>query len=137
VEFCISARNVWGCGSKKLQKCKVVGQNFMQIFKEVPAKCDTKEVEFFAMTARRLWLRCNAVIHGEKFMDPNKLLRAAIAELEDYHRAHEEGILDGQQEVQQVPEKWSPPPTDFVKMNWDAAIDKRQGRVGLGCCPDV
>jgi hypothetical protein len=26
---------------------------------------------------------------------------------------------------------WSPPPTDYVKINWDAAVEAKQGRIGL------
>jgi hypothetical protein len=28
---------------------------------------------------------------------------------------------------------WHPPPANSVKINWDAAVDSRTGRIGLGC----
>ena len=114
-----------------------MGQNFKAIVKEVLERCDDKEVEIFDMIAQRLWLRRNAVIHGEIFMEPNKLFRLAIEAVEEFHKAQEEGKIDSlrdpQTEALQVVEKWSPPPGDFVKMNWDAATDISQGRIGLGC----
>ena len=69
-------------------------------------------------------------------MEPNKLFRVAIEAVEEFHKAQEEGKMDSlrdpQTEALQVVEKWSPPPGDFVKMNWDTAIDISQGRIGLG-----
>jgi hypothetical protein len=29
--------------------------------------------------------------------------------------------------------RWVPPPIDFVKINWDAAVSVQQGCIGLGC----
>ena len=70
-------------------------------------------------------------------MEPNKLFRVAIEAVEEFHKAQEEGKLDSlgdpQIEALQVVEKWSPPPSDFVKMNWDATTSISQGRIGLGC----
>jgi hypothetical protein len=79
---CSSANDVWGCGIRKLQKSQCV------IFEEITAKYDDSVVEFFAVVARRIWMRRNATVHGVAFVDPNQLISQARVALEDYKQAN-------------------------------------------------
>ena len=51
-----------------------MGKSFRKIFTNNLDVCESNEIELFVVTARCLWLRRNAFLHGEKFLDPNQLV---------------------------------------------------------------
>jgi hypothetical protein len=53
---------------KKLEECMA---NFPIFLKRMHARCDNSEIELFAITARRIWLRKNVVVHGDSFTHPS------------------------------------------------------------------
>jgi hypothetical protein len=130
---CPSANDVWGAGIKKLQKSKCVGKSFKEIFSDILEVGESKEIEIFVVTARRLWLRRNAVLHGEKFLDPNQLVREALESLEafQYHNGVQKDENQGTEVAVTEPSvnRWLPPKADFVKINWDAAVETKRGRI--------
>lgn len=80
---CPLAVDVWGCGVTKFQKMCVDGLSFTEIFEDLVGRCPL-ESEIFAVTARRLCLRRNAVIHGEQFTPPNQLIREVSTVIVDF-----------------------------------------------------
>ena len=54
---CPAASDVWGCASVKFQKRSCGKNDFFNIFVDIIERSDEPEVEVFAVTARRLWLR--------------------------------------------------------------------------------
>ena len=91
-----------------------------------------EELELFAITARQIWLRRNKVIHGGIFMHPNQVASHARKSLEEYQNANEAGVEseDNHEPSQSI--TWQPPPRNLIKVNWDAAVSKKNGRVGIG-----
>jgi hypothetical protein len=85
---CPAATDVWGGSRIKFQKCPIEGHDFSTIFMEVVRRCSIKEVELFAILARRIWLRRNDVVHGGTFTHPTKLVRDAEIALANFHRAN-------------------------------------------------
>jgi ribonuclease HI len=85
------------------------------------------------VTARRLWLRRNAVSHGEQFTPPNQLIWEVRAAVADFEKANLREHHDFSHLRQYNMVHWQPPPANTVKINWDAAVDNRNGRIGLGC----
>jgi hypothetical protein len=61
---CASSNDVWGCGPVRIQKSSCKGGNFLHLLEEVRARCERRDVELFAIMARRIWLRRNDVVHG-------------------------------------------------------------------------
>lgn len=94
-------------------------------------RCERAELEIFVVTTRRIWLRTNAVVHGELFSHPNQLLREAMGALEEYqwvtHEAKREDMKGSDSNVV----KWQPPPEHNIKLNWDAAVNVKEVRIGL------
>jgi hypothetical protein len=45
-----------------------------------------------------------------------------MAEMQETMQAQREGTV-----------VWQPPPANSVKINWDAVVDHKRGRIGLGC----
>ncbi|XP_059436444.1 uncharacterized protein LOC132169423 [Corylus avellana] len=130
---CPSANDVWGCGMKKLQKGMCVGKPFTNLFEEVMEQCDTAELEVLVVTARRIWLRINVVVHGESFMDPTQLAREAQEALEEFYNVTMPEEVEPKKDGEQSMGKWMQPLADYIKMNWDVAVDVKNGWIVLGC----
>jgi hypothetical protein len=128
---CPAAQDVWGGCRGKLQKCGTEGRDFVQIFEEVSQRCDKDEVELFAVVSRKIWLRRNGVVHGESFTHPTQLLKEAEIALGDFHRCSPLGGGKGAERVREQV-SWQPPFEDIIKINWDAALDSCNKRVGMG-----
>jgi hypothetical protein len=128
---CPSSKDVWGGGPRRLQKLDATESNFTNLFEKLIKRCDKEDLELFAVTARKIWLRRNSVIHGEFFSHPTQLLRDAQNSLEDFQRIHSGNGDDMQTSSEIVEAKWEPPPENMLKMNWDAGINNTGGLVGI------
>jgi hypothetical protein len=126
-----AAQDVWGGCRGKLQKCGTEGRDFLQIFKAISQRCDKNDVELFAVVARKIWFKRNGVVHGESFIHPTQLLKEAEIALGEFQRC---SSLGGETRKERVREQicWQPPYEDIIKINWDAALDSCNKRVGLG-----
>jgi hypothetical protein len=129
---CPSANDVWGESTIKLQKCQKGWGDFQQIFLEVAKRCDQTEVELFAVIARKIWLRRNQVVHGGSFSHPNQVLREAMSILEEFRLSNANCNMPQPSSPPTLVEKWRPPPMNFVKINWDAAVDISKKIIGMG-----
>ena len=114
---CPSSNNVWGESTIKLQKCQKGGGDFQHIFLEVVKRCDQKEVDLFAVIARKIWMRRNQVVHGGPFSHPNQVLKEAESVLEEYRLSHVTSNMPQPSSSSMLVEKWMPPPRNFVKIN--------------------
>ena len=129
---CPALADVWSAGLGILQKMGAAGFSFPDLFKDICKRCDSLEIELFVVTARRIWLRRNSVIHGEQFSHPTRLLGDAHSSLNDFQKIHSSGS-NGETTARITEEmKWSSPPSNMVKLNWDAGMNVKEGRVGLG-----
>jgi hypothetical protein len=81
---------------------------------------------------RRIWLRRNEVLHGGIFTHPRELVLQALRAVEEYKQAQFEGDVSLAVEQGPVESSWQAPVYDWVKANWDAALDGRTGRMGFG-----
>jgi ribonuclease HI len=127
-----SSRDVWGGGPIKLQKCGGTGICFPSVFGAILGKCNAEEIKLFVVLARRIWLRRNSVIHGECFTHPSQLLRDAQNSLEDFWFANRKAHIEDPLAMTVSGIHWKPPQRNVVKINWDAGLNLREGRVGLG-----
>jgi hypothetical protein len=64
---------VWSSNSKKLQKSKMVGLNIMGLVEYIHGSLSQEDAELFIITAKAIWSRRNAVIHGGAFSHPSVL----------------------------------------------------------------
>ncbi|XP_059455141.1 uncharacterized protein LOC132185379 [Corylus avellana] len=63
------------------------------------------------------------------------VLRRAREQIENYEEAWSQGVLETAPEpspAQNPALLWKAPPEGYIKLNWDAAVDKETKRVGLG-----
>ena len=78
---------MWCVGAKALQKNTVEGTSFRGVVEAILVNCSLEDMIFFAGVARRLWLRCNDVVHGGMFMPPNTLAQKTQQAMTDYMMA--------------------------------------------------
>jgi hypothetical protein len=129
---CESARDVWAECSSKLQKCATMEVTFANLFTELADRLDADEMQKVAVVARLIWLRRNSVMFGGDFMSPNHILETASSQLDNFSKAEAGRRMSNT--VCSTPEvvKWSKPSPGWIKLNWDAAIDSGQQKMGIG-----
>ena len=70
----------------------------------------------FAVIAKKIWARRNAVIHEDFFQHPNQLVREA-KEMLFFGQASEGEVTMRSQNVAKLQVKWCPPPIGHYKLN--------------------
>ena len=98
---------------------------------EVFSTCleNAHHTDLFAMIADQIWLRRNKLRVGEKVSDLkliNSMARDAL------HEFQQTNSSPPKPPPVQAPTKWKPPPSDWVKINFDGAIFKEHAEAGLG-----
>jgi hypothetical protein len=91
---CLAAADVWSCGPVRLQKSKVQRESFLNLFAYIRRRCNKYEVELFVITARRVWLRRNEIVHGGDMTHLSQVLREAKNLLDDYQRANDSNSIE-------------------------------------------
>lgn len=118
--------------SKRIQKLSIQAHDGFQLFEKLIELLETAEVEVVVCLARSIWLRRNTVVFGGYFSSPTQLVKQGIASLEEFHVAIQDSVTvvgtSGDSELQ----KWQRPLEGFIKINWDAAIDKANHQMGVG-----
>jgi hypothetical protein len=127
---CPTAQDVWGESITKFQK-RVCGERlFIQVFEALMGRCEMEDLELFATTARQIWLRRNEVIHGGSFTHPTQVASNAHMSLDEFRKANEVGVESDDSLEPSQSFTWQPPPRNLIKVNWDAAVSKKNGCVG-------
>jgi hypothetical protein len=91
---------------------------------------NTEELCLFARIARGMWLRRNEVVHGGKFLHPTLLVQKAVHVAEEFAEMAPSGKQNTGDRKQAGGQKWSAPSPGWVKLNWDASIEREAGKMG-------
>jgi hypothetical protein len=92
---CPGAQDVWLEASKKLQKCVCDDGDFVPIFSRLKEKLDEDEMCIFMVIARQIWLRRNAIVHGDGMIPPEEVIRRARSQLDEYLQARQMNTQSG------------------------------------------
>jgi hypothetical protein len=123
---------VWGAKGSIFHKCSISGVEFIHLVDAIRLRYGVENFGLFVELARRIWMRRNTVIHGGSFTHPDILVQNVLMAVEEYMQAqvitspHNHDGGDGGSK------RWCAPPVSFVKANWDVALDKHKGRIGVG-----
>ncbi|XP_042969031.1 uncharacterized protein LOC122301707 [Carya illinoinensis] len=128
---CSSAMDVWCQGPISFQKSSLKEVNFKDLYEHISEQCDQKLIEMFSVIARSIWLRRNKLLFEGSFLHPNLVLKQASQSLQEF-KTVQIGKVHATQVASIHPSVWIPPPTNCVKINWDAAVSVPQDRVGIG-----
>ncbi|XP_042942883.1 uncharacterized protein LOC122277065 [Carya illinoinensis] len=129
---CEAAKDVWSPCSKKLQKSRSSYMPTLEFFEAMTEALNADEMQEFVVVARQLWLRRNSFIFNKPFMPPNILIRESKLRLDLlFEETQSQRQINVQQQCLSA-EVWQAPPTAWFKVNWDAAVDRVKGLVGIG-----
>ncbi|XP_042950060.1 uncharacterized protein LOC122282171 [Carya illinoinensis] len=116
-----------------VQKWKRDGGDFLLLWERLMEGLDRGKLEAVAMQLRKVWLRRNTFVFENKLTCPKRLLLSAIEALEDYKQATRRNKIEVQEEARPVHNAaWTRPLAEFVKVNWDASLGLKRGKMGMG-----
>ncbi|XP_042950366.1 uncharacterized protein LOC122282483 [Carya illinoinensis] len=130
---CLAANDVWSRMTSPLQKWQVAEDDLLSLWGRMKEKLTGTELELTAATMRALWLRRNESIFENKFRNPMGVIRSSMETLQEYQAANQllkrgNSTVSGARQGQ----NWEVPRENYVKTNWDAAVDLRNKKVGFG-----
>jgi hypothetical protein len=130
---CPAAVDVWSSGPRSLQKCSGGAVSLSSVLETLIKRCSSMYIEIWAVLARKLWLRRNSVVFGGVFTSPNQLMREVVISIEDFKRANVPTEKENDfQAIPVPPVQWKALSLGLYKINWDAAIDMKNRRMGVG-----
>lgn len=96
-------------------------------------KLTLKEISEATFIFKLLWTRRNEIIHGNPFTHPTSLVNKGKMDFSQYMEVRDKIVISNRMlSVNQSDAKWQKPSRDKVKLNWDAAIDQQQRKIGMG-----
>ncbi|XP_042962566.1 uncharacterized protein LOC122296834 [Carya illinoinensis] len=126
-----SSKDVWNQGGEKVQKMSHHSDFFFDIWSITVASIDPPDLTEIAITTRRIWTRRNEFIHGKGLKHPTCVYQQAKTEMTDYMEALKEPTTSNGKAPAKTP-TWSRPDAEGFKVNWDSAINLREGKIGIG-----
>jgi ribonuclease HI len=82
--------------------------------------------------ARKIWMRRNHVVFGGEFNPPKALLLEAETTLLEFKKSNLVTNETRASSSSIKEDKWTPPPRNSVKINWDAAVAIEKKEIGIG-----
>ncbi|XP_042942878.1 uncharacterized protein LOC122277061 [Carya illinoinensis] len=130
---CPAANAVWTEMTTPIQKWNVAEDDFLSMWGRMKGKLTEPDLEMIAATMRMLWLRRNELVFDKKFRSPRSVIRDSKESLQEYQAANQM-LKRGNNLAMAVRQgqHWEVPREDFVKTNWDAAVDLKNKKVGIG-----
>ncbi|KAG6667378.1 hypothetical protein CIPAW_01G096600 [Carya illinoinensis] len=128
---CSAAQYVWSMSSRRLQKLSVQSGPFLEVLKSMLENLSSHELTKVAITVRALWNRRNLWLFEQLFHSPFQVSKQVHIELStiDLWASYKDKTTVTQVESRT---KWTAPPPGFYKANWDAAVDKKNSKIGVG-----
>jgi len=133
---CPTTQDVWGSKTSPFEKFYASGVSFKEVFEDRIQRYSKEVLELLVVVARGIWFRRNKLVFEGAFSHPDNIFSAAL----NFIREYKESLVKDKPLVQSEMDPGasrdtatcSPPPDGFKKINWDAAINKTKGWIGLG-----
>ncbi|XP_059458269.1 uncharacterized protein LOC132187853 [Corylus avellana] len=129
---CPSARDVWTECYPKLSKCASLEADFIDIMAHLLERLDADQLQFMASVARQIWLRRNLVVFGGELTEPSTIIRWSKDQVENWCNFNKRRTRREVTSERAPSTVWTKPPQGYVKINWDASVDKQRNRMGVG-----
>ncbi|XP_042972177.1 uncharacterized protein LOC122304128 [Carya illinoinensis] len=86
-----------------------------------------------AVAFRKVWFRRNDYVFEKRLSCPTRILKTAKECLEEFQQSQRIQKKEGQTPRSNLMQKtWKKPTRGIVKVNWDASLDQRKKRTGVG-----
>lgn len=70
-------------------------------------------------------------MHEVNFKDPNNLVHEATISIDEFRKAHLKDKEQAPEGASATQVRWKAPSVGFQKANWDVAVDKINGNIGV------
>jgi isoaspartyl peptidase/L-asparaginase-like protein (Ntn-hydrolase superfamily) len=104
----------------------------LQLAKGILERCDLADFALFVQIARQVWFQRNRWVHDGIFKHPKSIIQETAMHMEESNLIHEQNSTEKDVGTNASAVRWSAPSQGRYKANWDMAIDKAHGRVGIG-----
>ena len=104
----------------------------VQLLEELLDRISGEELELFLVQCWVIWNQRNAILHGGKLQDPQRLNRRAEDFLKEFREAQNHLSVQASGGVVQPRASWSPPLGLLYKLNFDAAMFEGISASGFG-----
>ena len=118
---CLKLKEVWAVHFESLKIRTHVCLSFLDVF--ITCLEQPHNTALFAMLIDQIWYRRNKLRLGEEAADLKLLNSRARAALHEFQLAN---TSPPKPPPVQTPIKWKPPPSEWVKINFDGAVFKEQ-----------
>jgi ribonuclease HI len=129
---CPSASDVWAICMPTIQKCSLTEDTFANILEMMRCRLEDNQMQHWTVIARLLWLRRNKFIFENGFQTPMELSRIAQVQVESFNEAEKGRRGHRSCPISVGVQIWNKPPLGVVKLNWDAAVNVKEQKMGLG-----
>ncbi|KAG6647541.1 hypothetical protein CIPAW_07G085700 [Carya illinoinensis] len=129
---CPAIVDVWGEDCSPVRKWGRNFGDFTTLWSELQSKLEEGKLHIVAEVLYGLWRRRNAMVFEGKFKGPCVLIQQAVKDAEAATLAHEKPRENQTRPVEVVRTVWKPPSQDYLKVNVDAEVDSKRGKVGIG-----
>lgn len=118
---CPTVQDVYCKVLVKIQKISISNSPFADSWKQFTTKLNCRKLSDAAHIFKRIWFRRNNLIHQKIFTHLNNILCKAKEELYVFIDVNSKVRQPSQAtHIDQIFTKWMKPPTDMIKVNWDA-----------------
>ncbi|KAF5481359.1 hypothetical protein F2P56_002016 [Juglans regia] len=130
--YCPAAADVWSESDIVIQKWSLYETDLLKLWDSLVEKVSKDVLEETVMVMRNIWLRRNEFIFEGVFKRPSQVIKATRNELRVFQLAQQNAKQNPIPRVDRGAVSWSRPRESFVKANWDAAMSRKDRKVGLG-----
>ncbi|KAG6661744.1 hypothetical protein CIPAW_03G196400 [Carya illinoinensis] len=106
--------------------------DFKTLWSEFQSKLEEGKLHIVAEVLYGLWRRRNYMVFEGKFKGPCALIQQAVQDAEAVTLAQEKPRENQTRPVEVIRTVWKPPSHDYLKVNVNAAVDSKRGKVGIG-----
>ena len=129
---CPAAKDVWIEYVKRIQKSPSEEDGFINIFEMLRGQLSEDVLQRVVFVARQVWFRRNKYVVGEELISPTKVNRIADEQVQLFNSSEQRPTSRGSNVMEPEASRWEKPLPGWVKINWDASIDKQGKRMGVG-----
>lgn len=105
--------------------------SFKDMLSQSSHHLNKEEFEVLLVTTHQIWKRRNFYVFEGEFLSLSKPVQKSYQASEESRKVVSNSSMRVfESAVTEL--KWTPPPHNTYKINWDVAIDKTHSRVGIG-----
>lgn len=129
---CPVASDVWAEFNKTLQKWSSHEDDLLSLWEKMMDKVGKAEMRLIASVMRGIWQRRNELIFEGVFKSPSQVIRIAKEGIDEFLLAQVKSIDRVGNNAELRNQVWKKPRESYVKANWDASLNQKERKMGLG-----